>query len=205
VYVEVGDQLRQMVNDRGEAEQGRRTSDILQVPEEEREDEADAESHEPKNEHHRRILYWREHSDHSQPLRQVAGLPRSAPWHVRRRLGSGHRRIRPIDACRIRDHVSGTLLVLEGDADFLTVLILDELISVVRSQFQTDSSGTDGSPRRSAELLLDSIDDAVLEFGQLDCLERRVCLDETRVQVTIYMELSVRSACDMTLIYIIYI
>lgn len=44
---EIGEDLWDVVDDRSDAEESRRASQILQVPKEESEDQADAESHKP--------------------------------------------------------------------------------------------------------------------------------------------------------------
>lgn len=50
---EVGENLRNMIDDRSHTEQRRRTSEILQVPEEKRENQSDSEPHKPGNEQER--------------------------------------------------------------------------------------------------------------------------------------------------------
>ena len=67
-----------MVDDGGDAEEGGRASQVLQVPEQEGKHQSNSKAAKPENEEHGGVLDGSEHLEHADPVGQSAS---PASWH----------------------------------------------------------------------------------------------------------------------------
>ena len=106
-----------MVDDGRDAEEGRRAPEVLQVPEQEREHEADGETHEPRDEDHGTVGDRSEDLHHLQPFRNGPFLTR---------LPSRHKGARTLAHPRVRDVADGVVRgSSEGNVNLLARRIFD--------------------------------------------------------------------------------